>query len=173
MRKFKDIDEIIRENVADKVDLVIEGGIGKGYLPRGFYLYKKFRDNGYDGPYFGLDIEESPRKKREIPKRLVYLGRTDCFNNGMVNGIIKSYGSKEPILATDCCESIFLNGIEKITRTLNASIEVPYAFQMHRQTGGFKTQTTSQLKKIADKLDFVVAPVTREVIIVEKASRGI
>ena len=167
MFRFKSIDEVIREKIDDMFDLVIEGGIGHGYTPSGFYLFQKFRKNGYRGPYVGVDLIKQPKT---VPTDLIYLEKTDCMEPNSINPIAERYKSENPVFVTNCCEGIFFDSHEQIDKLLQVTCEeIVYNLQLHRQFGGFDSRLIAYLTKRAkEEHEYEVTQATRDVISVEE-----
>jgi hypothetical protein len=164
--RFRNVDEIIKERIVDNVDLVIEGGIGKGYSS-GFYLYRKFRSNGYNGyrtPYVGVDLLERPAT---VPEGLRYVEKTDALNTSAMNAITEEYKSESPIFVTNCCGGVFFESSSKIDQLVRGTYDVVYVMQMHRQFGGFDPKMLEHLIKASKEFGWKTSLQSREVVLME------
>ncbi len=167
MVKFETIDDIIKKRIvgnANTVDVIIEGCIGRGY--DGFPLFQKFRENGYDGPYIGVNLSKKPALSMDLH----YFGEADCLDYNLINSILKKHKLEFPVFVTNDCESILFDTRKKIDKALDVTCQkIGYPLQLHRQPRGFTKELRDYFMETAkEKYGFEAAETPEDIILIEK-----
>ena len=167
MAKFENMDEIIKKRIAERADIVIEGAIGRGWIPRGFYLFSKFRENGYEGTYLGIDKEERPSR---LPLGLLYFENAGCLDTELIKPILEMNELTFPVFVTNDRENVFFNSRSRIDKVLEVTCrQIGYQLQLHKQYGNFSRRSRSHFIKTAkEKYGFKAAKTPKDLILIER-----
>ncbi len=99
---YRMLRKLILDKIAPNHDAVIEGGIGNN-----FQRFHYFRQYGYRGLYFGVDVK---RPNEEIPEGLTYL-QADCFDEDSMINYMLGFRVKNPFFVTNAAlVDCLLNG---------------------------------------------------------------